>query len=493
MESNPQRTDNSSEPLGTGRSGDEPRPGSGAPGLVLGGKYQLISEIGRGGMGSVWRAERLDWRALVAVKLMHVAGNSRARARFEREVRLAASLRSPHVVQVLDHGIDEGTGNPFIAMELLEGESLAARLRRLRTLPPGEVMTIVTHVGRALTRAHESGVVHRDLKPDNIYLVSNEDEPIAKILDFGVAKWLDVDELDGRPLTRPGRALGTPFYMSPEQFRGKKLDHRLDLWSLAAIACECLTGKRPFGASDLPSLALLLCTDSPRPVPSALGPVPVGFDEWFAKATAPSIDDRFQSAQDLVDALRAICGGPIRMAPLVIARDVHLPNLPTMAPLTRTSEGRSMLRRRPVLAAILLAAILVGSTINVLAYRHWSASRGRAPEVLEASVSAALPPAAPAVSPPGPSAPSEPPPSSAPAPEQELSAEEPLPAPEPPPSAETTVAARATIAPRPRAPSNGGRRSKSSRPRPTQITQPTAGEPERAVTIDDDRIIRTSL
>src|SRR6185436_4460519 len=141
---------------------------AGAPGLVLAGKYELLQEIGRGGMGSVWRANRLEWHAPVAVKLLRLPDAPRASERFLREVRLAAALRSPHVVQVLDHGIDASTGVPFIVMELLEGESLAARLSRLGRLPPTEVLTIVTHLGRALSHAHEAGIVHRDLKPDNV-------------------------------------------------------------------------------------------------------------------------------------------------------------------------------------------------------------------------------------------------------------------------------------------------------------------------------------
>lgn len=278
-------------------------------GVVIGGKYRLIAEIGRGGMGCVWRAEHLGWEAPVAVKLMNrdVTDQPEARARFEREVRLAAGLRSPHVVQVLDHGIDEATRTPFIAMELLEGESLQQRLRRLERLSPGETFGVVTQLVRALSRAHAAGIVHRDLKPDNVFLVRNDEESIVKILDFGVAKGL-VPSLAGG-LTRPGSVLGTPFYMSPEQLRGsREIDHRADLWSLSAIVCECLTGRRPFEAEDFAQLALLLLGNSGRPLPSALGPVPPGFDAWFLRATHPDIAQRFQSARELGQTLGPACG-----------------------------------------------------------------------------------------------------------------------------------------------------------------------------------------
>jgi len=284
---------------------------AGLAALVIGGKYRLISEIGRGGMGSVWRAEHLSWGAPVAIKLMNrdIADQPEARARFEREVRLAAGLRSPHVVQVLDHGVDEATHLPFIAMELLEGESLERRLKRLGRLGAAETFGVISQLVRALSRAHEAGIVHRDLKPENIFLVQNDEEYLAKVLDFGIAK--GTHAVQGQPalgLTRPGRILGTPYYMSPEQFRGAEIDQRSDLWSLSLIACECLTGRRAFEANDFGELALLLLGGARRPLPSELGPVPVGFDAWFLRATHAEIDRRFQSARELGQTLAAVCG-----------------------------------------------------------------------------------------------------------------------------------------------------------------------------------------
>jgi serine/threonine protein kinase len=314
-------------------------------GSILGGKYRLISEIGRGGMGSVWRAEHLQWEAPVALKIMNrdITARPEAVARFEREVRLAAGLRSPHVVQVLDHGVDEVTRTPYIAMELLEGESLARRLKRLGSLSPGETFHVFSQLVRALTRAHAAGIVHRDLKPDNVFLVKNEEESLTKVLDFGVAKWTAPD-ISESGLTRPGSVVGTPYYMSPEQIQGSRdIDHRADLWALAAIACECLTGRRPFEARDFAQLAVMLLGNQGRPLPSTLGPVPPHFDAWFLRATDPDISRRFQTAREMAQTLAPICD----VVPSSPGTDPFSPthaltstrhDVPSMAPTSNTAS-----------------------------------------------------------------------------------------------------------------------------------------------------------
>ncbi|HMI88307.1 MAG TPA: serine/threonine-protein kinase [Polyangiaceae bacterium] len=276
---------------------------------VLAGKYRLISLIGRGGMGSVWKAEHLGLRALVAVKLIDQSIEllPEALSRFHREAQSAASLRSPHVVQILDHGVDDASQVPFIVMELMEGESLATRLERVHRLSAPETARIVSHVARALARAHEAGIVHRDLKPDNVFLVKNEDEEMAKVLDFGIAK-SKAHAMSSDSATRTGSVLGTPYYMSPEQISGsKEIDYRTDLWALAVIAYEALTGKRPYDADTVGGLAIQICTQRPSP-PSGHAPVPPGFDAWFDRATALEISRRYASARELADDLRRVCG-----------------------------------------------------------------------------------------------------------------------------------------------------------------------------------------
>ena len=184
---------------------------------VLAGKYKLVHQLGKGGMGTVWLAHHLTLQSPVAIKLIEpqIASNPEALARFMREARAAAALRSPHVVQILDHGVDDGT--PYIAMELLEGESLAARLRKVGRLSPEDTARILTHTARAVSRAHEVGVVHRDLKPDNIFLIENEEEELAKVLDFGIAKSTIVGfGVSAIAETRTGALMGTLHYMSAE-------------------------------------------------------------------------------------------------------------------------------------------------------------------------------------------------------------------------------------------------------------------------------------
>ena len=277
---------------------------SAAPGHVLAERYRLETLLGEGGFGTVWRAEHLVLEAPVAIKLIDpdIAHDEVAVERFMREAKSAASLRSPHVVQILDYGIHEE--QPFIAMELLEGETLQQRIKRLGRLEAADAVRILTHIARAITRAHEAGVVHRDLKPENVFLVPNDDEEIAKVLDFGVAK-VDPTKLGSQSAsTRTGSLLGTPYYMSPEQVLGnKEVDWRSDLWSMGVIAFEALTGKRPFFSDGLGDLVLQI-TVRPLPVPSQFAPVPKGFDDWWERAMAREPQARFESARELVDSLR---------------------------------------------------------------------------------------------------------------------------------------------------------------------------------------------
>jgi serine/threonine-protein kinase len=275
---------------------------------VLAGKYRLVHQLGKGGMGSVWLAHHLTLQSPVAIKLIDpaIASNPEALARFMREARAAAALRSPHVVQILDHGVDGET--PYIAMELLEGESLAARLRKLGRLSPEDTSRVLTHTARAISRAHEVGVVHRDLKPDNIFLIENEEEELAKVLDFGIAKSTIVGfGVSVVPETRTGALMGTLHYMSPEQTEGvKTVDFRTDIWAMGVIAFECLLGRRPFEGETVGTLVLEICS-RPVPVPSQIGAVPAGFDAWFARACARDPGARFASARDAAAELRRIC------------------------------------------------------------------------------------------------------------------------------------------------------------------------------------------
>jgi serine/threonine protein kinase len=291
-----------------------------APHRILADKYRLIRPLENGGMGSVWLAEHLALASPVAIKLItaDVAKTTERLQRFLREARAAAAARSPHVVQILDYGVHEGT--PYIVMELLEGESLAERLLRCGHLGPSETEMIIRHVSRAVTRAHEAGIVHRDLKPANIFITHNEEEEIVKVFDFGIAKASEAlgggSGLAGSGLagglgkaTRTGSFLGTPYYMSPEQLEGgRRSDHRTDIWALGVIAFECLLGRLPFNGQGIGGLVLSVCAH-PAPIPSQLGVVPEGFDAWFARACARDLDERFASAREAAASLRAALGG----------------------------------------------------------------------------------------------------------------------------------------------------------------------------------------
>jgi len=281
-------------------------------GHVIAGRYQLQSPLGEGGMGAVWRALHLSLRSPVAVKLLNpaIANDPEILERFLREAQSAAALRGAHVVQIFDYGVEDGT--PYIAMEMLSGESLADRIEKGRPFSIAELATIFNQVGKAVSKAHEVGIIHRDLKPDNIFLVREGDDEIAKVLDFGIAKIAEgsLTGSSGRG-TRTGAMLGTPYYMSPEQAQGNKaVDHRSDLWALSVIAYECVTKRRPFISDALGDLVIQICMREPPP-PSQVARVPAGFDQWFLRGCSKDPNSRFQTARELVETLSAcLLGAP---------------------------------------------------------------------------------------------------------------------------------------------------------------------------------------
>jgi len=294
--------------------------GHGAPvkkiaGRMLGSKYRLVREMAHGNVGSIWCAEHVLLRMPVAVKFLQSgedswegaspAARSLAMKRFLSEARIAAVARSPHVVQVFDYGVDHGT--PYLVMELLQGQSLAGKLRRSGPCSPDETSRVLVQVAEALERMHALGIVHRDLKPENIFLVEG-DELLAKILDFGVARVDDRALLSTlTPGTRTGDLLGTPNYMSPEQLQDHPgLDRRSDVWALGVIAFECLLGRLPFVAHHMAGMILAICS-RPLPVPSLISAVPRGFDAWFARACARDLERRFPTAKSAAGALQALC------------------------------------------------------------------------------------------------------------------------------------------------------------------------------------------
>jgi serine/threonine-protein kinase len=288
-------------------------------GYVIADRYCLESLLGKGGMGSVWKAEDRRLRRSVAVKLIDptLLGHAPARARFASEAHAAASLKSPHIVQPTDYGDHEGT--PYYVMELLVGQPLSVRLGA-GPLSPVQVAWIVVQVSRALTEAHEAGLVHRDLKPDNIFLVNDDDEALVKVLDFGIAKRMDSTS---PKVTKSGALVGTPAYMSPEQFQSGPVDHRADLWALGVLTFECLLGRRPFRAKALGELLMMVCVKD-MPIPSRIGPVPVGFDEWFARALRRNPRERFQTARDMAFELRNVLAPDSGIGPRILSSEARI-------------------------------------------------------------------------------------------------------------------------------------------------------------------------
>ncbi|MBI4956274.1 MAG: protein kinase, partial [Myxococcales bacterium] len=287
-----------------------------ATGAVIADKVRLVRPLGRGGMGSVWLAEHLALDTEVAVKFISskLAGDDPAvLERFRREASAAARIKSPHVVQTYDRAETED-GTPFIVMELLTGESLAARLRRLGPLGLEEATRIVEHVARGLGAAHALGIVHRDIKPDNVFVTPSDGEVFAKVLDFGVAKQHGGG---GVAVTSTDAMVGTPAYMSPEQVLSAKLvDHRADLWALGVVAYQMLTGRLPFLGETVGAVAVAISRGRYRPASELRAGLPPTADAFFRRALHRRIDSRFGGARELAQAFAAALGGAGERAPL---------------------------------------------------------------------------------------------------------------------------------------------------------------------------------
>jgi serine/threonine-protein kinase len=312
---------------------------------VVGDRYVLERPLAKGGMGSVWVARHRTLDVSVAVKLMTPTESRHLGvARFEREAKAAASLRTPHVAHIHDYGVEDGT--PFIAMELLEGEDLARRLSDRGPMSLAETARTVEPIAKALSAAHAAGLVHRDIKPRNVFLArSDTGDEIVKVLDFGIVK-------DTRPDaggdTSSSIMLGTPYYMSPEQARGADVDPRSDVWSLGVVAFEMLTGVRVFEGATLGDTIARICNDA-RPAATALAAhLPAEIDAFFERALARSPTKRFATARELAEALSGIARAAGAAADVRIERPSagSLGALPTLTSEEDDSGGTSLPRGR---------------------------------------------------------------------------------------------------------------------------------------------------
>jgi serine/threonine-protein kinase len=278
-------------------------------GQTIQGKYQVVKLLGEGGMGCVYEAhQRLgDTIRKVAVKTLHphLSHDPKIIARFEREVGTVAALTHPNTIQVYDFGkTDDGT--LYIAMEFVEGRSVADVLEKDGPMPPERVVKILEQVAGSLEEAHAHGIIHRDLKPDNIVLCDKAGQKDwVEVLDFGIAKRGSETDPNEQKLTQQGMVLGTPPYMSPEQFTGQPIDKRSDVYALGVMAYEMLTGRLPFSGSTAWEWATAHMTAQPTPIESQpLGSaVPVPMKEAIKRALEKDREKRWGSVREFVDAL----------------------------------------------------------------------------------------------------------------------------------------------------------------------------------------------
>jgi tRNA A-37 threonylcarbamoyl transferase component Bud32 len=346
-----------------------------APGQTFG-RYRIVRRLGEGATGLVYEAEHLDLRKRVALKVLRpgFADDAAVVARFVREGTAAARIRHPHVVDVTDVGTEHGL--PYLVMELLEGETLGALVARGASSVEATA-TLLLPVCAAVSAAHSRGVLHRDLKPDNIFLVrAQRGSAQPKVLDFGIAKILDDASLS---LTATAGVVGTPFYMSPEQARGaRELDARSDQYALGVILYECVTGRKPFVAPTLFSLTAEITAGALVP-PRALRPeVPPGFEEVVLRAMSRDPEGRFPSVHALGAALVPFADDRTQILWEEAFRGDAEPAAPARpaapavvaAALDETVGGPRLSVRRPGrpfprgVAAIALLALLAGFAVH---------------------------------------------------------------------------------------------------------------------------------
>jgi serine/threonine-protein kinase len=311
--------------------------------------------LAQGGMGTVYAGIHPQIHKRVAIKVISTtfASSEELAARLLREAQVVNRIRHPSLVDIFAFGQLPG-GRPYLVMELLEGEPLSARLGR-GPLPLAELKAIFAQLLDALGAAHEAGVVHRDLKPENIFLCRGRGEPLVKILDFGLAK----DQGSGTPpMTRTGIAMGTPTFMSPEQCRGKGVDHRSDLYAVGVILYEAVTGQPPFRAESVLDLLNQHLSEAPEP-PGRRAAIPPALDALILKALEKPPERRFQSAQEMLAALQAVEPAPPRP-------DGPRPEPPPAAPPVSGVEQTALdaaaagpAARRPWRAALVGAGLMI--------------------------------------------------------------------------------------------------------------------------------------
>jgi serine/threonine protein kinase len=369
-------------------------------GRLVAGKYELVRLIGKGAMGEVWLATHDTLGGEFAIKLVQPSEDEEdesAAGRFQLEAQISAKLsrKTRHIVSVSDHGEEDGLA--YLVMELLEGESLEARIKRGGALDLAEATAIVMQVARALGQAHAEQIFHRDLKPANVFLTRDEDgRLLVKLLDFGIARTAKPFRTRSPFATGKDMVLGTPSYMSPEQARGlDSLDHRCDLWALAVVAYEALTGRIPWEGETVEDIFLSICTYRVIPVLTRRSDLPPMLEGVFTRAFASKLDARFSSATELSEAFEALSdpaeveaamGPPLGRAPssrrLLAAPALQAPDSsrllrtpgamelggdsPGTDPIGMAVGGPTLVMRKRRSSGWLLAAVAAVATIGVV-------------------------------------------------------------------------------------------------------------------------------
>jgi eukaryotic-like serine/threonine-protein kinase len=338
---------------------------------LLGGQFRIVQRIGSGGMGSVYRAEEPAMGREVAIKILHpkLKGRQDLASRFRREARAMSQLAHPNTARVFSFGELPEDGSLYIVMEMLEGKNLNQTVRKGGPMTTERAIPILVQVCHALHEAHALGIVHRDLKPENIFLCRQAgmvDYP--KVLDFGLAK---VTEQQMRPgsliLTQEGMVFGTPEFMSPEQARGQTLDARSDIYSLAVILYEMLTGKLPFDAKTPMEYVGKHVTATPIPLSERVEGMtfPDGLGKVIAKALSKNPDERYQTATEFAAAL-----GPFTVAkeksvkPPVV--EVRGPEAPVAFHPAQAVEAVSKGPGLGMLVTVAAACLLLGGLLAIL-------------------------------------------------------------------------------------------------------------------------------
>ncbi len=366
------------------------------PGAVVAGKLEIVRRIGEGGMGAVYEVVHQITKHHRAMKVLHPDAGAKPGLveRFFREASAAGRIGNAHIAETFDAGT-LANGEPFLVMELLHGETLAERIAR-GPIDAAELVDFALQACDGVAAAHEAGIIHRDLKPENLFITQREGRPFLKILDFGVSKFQKTESV--RALTNDGALIGTPFYMPPEQLEGRGvIDARVDVYALGVILYECAARRRPFEASTLPHLAVLIHEAKPAPLTGLRPDLPAELVSAITRAMHPDPEARFPAARALAAALAAslpaqpAAGSARSEAPTLLSDAPPPPPVASAnAPSSEIALSRSRLDSRRSSALWLLAPLAFVSLV-LWVTRSRSSAHGDAPAAVSLSVAVPSP------------------------------------------------------------------------------------------------------